>query len=43
MRGGREEEHIEENVEGFVCKSKGFLLMNLLNPKGESFDVEEEK
>ena len=27
-------------MEGFVCKSKGFLPMNLPDPKGESFDVE---
>ena len=27
-------------MEGFVCKSKGFLPMNLPNPKGESFDTE---
>ena len=26
-------------MEGFVCKSKGFLPMNLPNPKGESFDA----
>ena len=30
----------EDNVEGLVCKSKGFLPMNLSNPKGESFDAE---
>ena len=30
----------KENVEGFVLKSKGFLPMNLSNPKGESFDAE---
>ena len=29
----------EENVEGLVRKSKGFLPMNLSNPKGESFDA----
>ena len=28
-------------MEGFVRKSKGFLPMNLPNPKGESFGVEE--
>ena len=28
-------------MKGLVHKSKGFLLMNLSNPKGESFDVEE--
>ena len=27
-------------MEGLVRKSKGFLLMNLYNPKGESFDAE---
>ena len=27
-------------MEGFVCKSKGFLPMNFPNPKGESFDTE---
>ena len=27
-------------MEGFVRKSKGFLPMNLLNPKGESFGTE---
>ena len=27
-------------MEGLVCKSNGFLLMNFLNPKGESFDAE---
>ena len=27
-------------MEGLVHKSKGFLLMNLSNPKGESLDVE---
>ena len=26
-------------MEGFVHKSKGFLPMNLPNPKGESFDA----
>ena len=26
-------------MEGFVHKSKGFLPMNLPNPKGESFDT----
>ena len=26
-------------MEGFVRKSKGFLPMNLPNPKGESFDT----
>ena len=26
-------------MEGLVCKSKGFLPMNLSNPKGESFDI----
>ena len=29
----------EENVEGSVRKSKGFLPMSLSNPKGESFDA----
>ena len=29
-----------ENLEGLVCKSKGFLHSNLSNPKGESFDAE---
>ena len=27
-------------MEGFVCKSKGFLPMNFSNPKGKSFDAE---
>ena len=27
-------------MEGFIRKSKGFLLLNLPNPKGESFDIE---
>ena len=27
-------------MKGFVRKSKGFLPMNLPNPKGESFDIE---
>ena len=27
-------------MESFVCKSKGFLPMNLSNPKGQSFDAE---
>ena len=35
----KEEEGREENMEGFVHKSKGFLPMNLPNPKGESFDT----
>ena len=30
-------------MEGLVHKSKGFLPINLSNPKGESFDVEEGK
>ena len=30
-------------MEGLVHKSKGFLPVNLSNPKGESFDVEERK
>ena len=30
-------------MEGFVRKSKGFRPMNLPNPKGESFDIEELK
>ena len=29
----KEEEGGEENMEGFIHKSKGFLLMNLPNPK----------
>ena len=33
----------EENMEGLVCKLKGFLSIKLSNPKGESFDVEEGK
>ena len=36
----RNEGRKEDNVEGLVSKSKGFLPMNLSNPKGESFDVE---
>ena len=36
----KEEEGGEENMEGFVCKSKRFLPMNLPNPKGEYFDIE---
>ena len=36
----RNEGRKEENVEGLVNKSKGFLPMNLSNPKGESFDAE---
>ena len=35
----KEEEGGEENMEGFVRKSKGFLPMNLSNPKGESFEA----
>ena len=27
-------------MKGFVSKSKGFIPINLPNPKGESFDVE---
>ena len=27
-------------MKGFVRKSKGFLPMNLPNPKGEYFDIE---
>ena len=27
-------------MEGFICKSKRFLPMNLPNPKEESFDTE---
>ena len=30
----KEEECVEENMEGFVHKSKGFLPINFLNPKG---------
>ena len=30
-------------MEGLVCKSKGFLPMNLSNPKGVSFGEEEGK
>ena len=29
-----------ENVEGLIRKSRGFLPLNLSNPKGESFDIE---
>ena len=36
----KEEEDVKENMEGFVHKSKGFIPMNLPNPKGESFDTE---
>ena len=36
----KEEEGGEENMEGFIHKSKGFLHMNLPNPRGESFDIE---
>ena len=36
----KEKEGGEENMEGFVRKLKGFLPMNLPNPKGESFDAE---
>ena len=39
VRGRREEEDKEENVEGLVFKSRGFLPMNISNPKGESFDA----
>ena len=35
-----EEEGGEENMEGLVRKSNGFLPMNFSNPKGESFDAE---
>ena len=31
----------KENVEGLVCKSKGFLPMKLSNPEGVSFGAEE--
>ena len=37
---GEIEEDEEENVEGLVCKSNGFLHMNLSNPKEEFFDTE---
>ena len=30
-------------MEGFIRKSKGFIPMNLPNPKGESFDKKEFK
>ena len=43
VRVGREEEDREENVEGLVRKSKGFLPINLSNPKGVPFGVEEGK
>ena len=36
----KEEEGEEKNMKGFIRKSKGFLSMNLSNPKGESFDTE---
>ena len=36
----KEEEGGEENMEGFVHKLKGFLPMNLTNPKVVSFDTE---
>ena len=36
----KEEESGGENIEGFVRKLNGFLSMNLLNPKEESFDAE---
>ena len=39
MREGRKEEDREENVEGLVRKSKGFLPINLSNPKGDFFDA----
>ena len=35
----KEEEGVEENMEGFVRKLKGLLLLNFPNPKGESFDA----
>ena len=40
---GEKEGRKGENVEGLVHKSKRFLPMNLSNPKGASFGVEEEK
>ena len=39
-KNGFEEEDKEVKMEGLVHRSKGFLPMNLSNPKGESFDVE---
>ena len=35
----KEEEGGKENIEGFVRKEKGFLPMNLPNPKGGSFNI----
>ena len=37
----KEEEGGEEKMEGFVLRSKGFILMNLTTPKGEFFYAEE--
>ena len=39
-KNGFEEEEKENNMESFVHKSKGFLPINLPNPKVESFDTE---
>ena len=36
---GLRDEKQEKNVEGLICKSKGFHPSNLSNPKGESFDT----
>ena len=36
----KEEEGGEEKMEGFVCRSKGFIPVNLPNLKGEFFEVE---
>ena len=35
----KEEEGGEDNMEGFVCKSKVFLPRNFLNPKEKSFNT----
>ena len=37
--GFEEEEQEEQNMEGFICRSKGFILVNLPNPKEEFFDA----
>ena len=39
----KEDKGGEENMEGFVHRSKGFIPMNMPNPKGESFNAEEIK
>ena len=39
VKGEIEEEDEEENVEDLVCKSNGFLPINLSNPKEDFFNT----